>query len=95
VAAQLVLTSCEHALDLRLKVDCPVAWLSPPDDARAAIQLPGGRGGLVVHPQHRDDAAAIEEMLKRLNGLDLAEPFARVREAVAEARKLGVSQRAA
>lgn len=95
VAVQLIVTSCEQALDLRLKIDCPVAWLAPADDGRAAIQLPGGRGGLVCHPQRPGDGPAVEELLGQISGLDLAEPFARIREAVTEARKLGLTNRAA
>jgi hypothetical protein len=94
VAVQLVVTSCEPALDLRLKIDCPVVWLAPPEEGRAGLPLPNGRGGLVCHPQHPGDAAAVEELLKQVN-LDLAEPFARIREAVTEARKMGITNRAA
>jgi hypothetical protein len=96
VPVQLVVTTCEHALDLRLRLEVPVVWLAPPDDARAAgplaVPLPGGRGALVCHARHPGDAAAVRELLARLDGsLDLSEPFARVREAVAEARKMGVT----
>ena len=38
----------------------------------------------------------ITQMLERVDSaVDLAEPFARIREAVAEARKMGVTNRAA
>src|SRR5262249_18989159 len=96
VPVQLVMTTCEHALDLRLRLEVPVAWLAPPDDARAsgplAVPLPSRRAALVCHARHPGDAAAVRELVERLDGsLDLSEPFARVREAVAEARKMGVT----
>ena len=46
--------------------------------------------------KYPDDKAAIDERLDRVDSaVDLAEPFARIREAVIEARKLGVTSRAA
>ena len=94
VPVQLVVTTCEHALDLRLKLEVPVVWLAPADDPRAAgplaVPLPGGRGSLICHDRHPADVATVRDLLARLDGsLDLTEPFARVREAVAEARKMG------
>ncbi len=94
VAAQYVLTCCEEALDLRLKIDCPVAWLAPADDPRAALQLPNGTGGLVCHSSQPGDVAALQELLQQIEGnLDLREPFSRIREAITEARKMGVTSR--
>ena len=52
-----------------------------------------GRAALVVRPE---DAARVPELLAGLDeGFNLGEPFGRVREAVAEARRLGVAGRAA
>src|SRR5262249_9238800 len=82
---QLVVTTCEHALDLRHKLDVPVACLLGPDDARGAVALPGGKGTLLCHPKHPGDPEAIRQLLASLDGLDLAEPFTRIKEAVAEA----------
>jgi hypothetical protein len=95
VGVQLVVTTCEHALDLRLKLDVPVAVLVAPDDSRAAVPLPGGRGALVCHPRHPEDAGTITNLLAGLGGVDLAEPFNRIKEAIAEARKMGVANRPA
>jgi hypothetical protein len=100
VAVQLVVTTCEAALDLRLKLDVPVVWLVPPESENAsgplAVPLPGNRGSLVCHARHPGDVEAVRGLLSVLEGsLDLAEPFARIREAVAEARKLGAATRAA
>jgi hypothetical protein len=51
---------------------------------------------VLCHPRFPQDAAAVKEMLERLEGLvDPAEPFARIREAMGEARKMGVTKSAA
>jgi hypothetical protein len=100
---QLLVTDQEHVLDLRLKVEVPVLWLAAADDPRgAALASAGaavalaerGRGPLLRHPRYPGDEAAARDLLARLDGgLDLAEPFARIREAIGEARKLGVTSR--
>ena len=100
VPVQLVVTTCEHALDLRHKLEVPVAWLVAGDDPRAreagAVPLPGGRAALVCHARHPEDVEAIGKLLETINGgVDLAEPFGRVKEAIAEARKMGVTGRSA
>jgi len=92
VPAQLIVTDRELVLDLRLKVEAPVAWLAPLEEPRATVRT--ARGGLVFHPRFQGDAAAMREMLQRIDStFDLAEPFQRIREAISEARKLGVASR--
>ena len=90
LAIQMVVTTCEAALDLRLKLEVPVVWLAPPDDCRTggslAVELPESRGVLVCHPRHGEDVAIARQLLADSNGLDLVEPFARIREAIVEAR---------
>lgn len=97
VPAQLVLTDREEVLDLRLKVEAPVAWLAPPDATRLtglARSAAGGRGPVLCHPRFEGDAPVVRGLLDRLDAtFDLAEPFQRVREAVAEARKMGAAAR--
>jgi len=103
VPVQLVVTDKETVLDLRLKLETPVLWLAPPDDAHATAMAAGGaavwpakdkRGPIVCHPQFPADVTATRELLERLEPLlDLAEPFTRVREAISEARKMGVTSR--
>jgi hypothetical protein len=99
VPVQLVVTTCEHALDLRLKLEVPVAWLAAADVAQAkgplALPLPNGRDALVCHERHPGDVQTIGNLLASLGGVDLAEPFNRVKEAITEARKMGVTGRAA
>jgi len=60
------------------------------------VTLPGDRGVLLCHARHPADVAAIQKVLAELDpGFDLAEPFSRVKEAIAEGRKMGVSKPAA
>jgi hypothetical protein len=95
---QLVLTDTEAVLELRERLDVPVGWVmssSESDVGTIAIPAKAGRGPVVVHPRHADDAACVKEMLARTEGVaDLAEPFCRIREAMTEARKSGVSRAA-
>jgi hypothetical protein len=98
-----VLTDREAALDLRLKVEVPVLWLVAEEDAGASgvaagpgtLTLPGGRSLLVCHPRFPGDVVPARELLAALETLDLTEPFGRIREAIAEARRTGVTSRAA
>lgn len=95
VPVQLVVTTCEHALDLRLRIETPVVCLLPPNDARSsgelAVRLPHDRGSLVCHPQFAKDLDAVRELVTKAEGMDLSEPFNRIKIAITEARSLGVS----
>jgi hypothetical protein len=101
IPPQLVLTDNGFALDLRSRLEVPVVWVMTAEDEippEASVVLPASasRGPVVCHPRYPQDVAAAGEILAGLEGLiDLAEPFARVREAMTEARKMGVSGRAA
>jgi hypothetical protein len=101
--AQLILTDTFDSLGLRRCVGVPVVWVAPADDPRAAdltgrgaqVRLAGGRGVVYAHPDYADDVPPLRDVFERLGGVDVVEPFARIREAVAEARKMGVTHRAA
>jgi hypothetical protein len=96
--AQVVLTDTADAWPLRRVVDVPVVWVAPPGDAADGVVVrpaTGYRGPLMAHPDFPDDAPRLKDLFERLSGLDVAEPFARIRDAIAEARKMGVTQRAA
>lgn len=103
-AATLILTDSREALDLRRSVETPVAWVAPagnPEAARLAaaglaVRDAGpGRGPVLAHPDFAGDVTACVELFRQIGSLDLAEPFQRIREAIVEARKMGVTQRAA
>jgi hypothetical protein len=99
VSVQLILTDTEAVLELRHKLEVPVVWVTGPADVVSGpVVLPAkaGRGPVVIHPRFSTDLPVVREMLAGVEGLiDLAEPFTRIREAVGEARKMGVTSRAA
>jgi hypothetical protein len=102
--AGLILTDCASALDLRLRVESPVVWLAAPEDPAAARMTEAGlcvrpagngRGAVLCHARYPADVALVREMLDKVDGMvDPAEPFARIREAMGEARKMGVTKAA-
>jgi hypothetical protein len=93
---RLLVTDTEKVLEVRRKLDVPLAWIAP--EGLAEPIQPAGlpiRGRIHGHAAFPDDAPAIIEVLDRVAGLlDLAEPFGRIREALAEARKLGLARAA-
>jgi hypothetical protein len=102
---RLLITNTRQALAIRRHIDVPVVAVMPRDENAIAsdpnssiILLP------VDHPSVRmlynggyaGEAEAIRALLLRIDSaLDLNEPFARIREAMSEARKMGVTSRAA
>jgi hypothetical protein len=92
---QLIVTDCAMALDLRLRLDVPVVWLAPAGETPVGfgepVRPPTQKNGAVFrHLRFPEDASAVSDLLERLGGtLDLAEPLARIRAAMGEARKLG------
>jgi hypothetical protein len=100
IPVQLLVTDRAAVLDLRHKLECPILWLAAAGDAQALafaergttkVASPSGRNTLVCHARFPEDGDRTREMLRRLDaGFDLAEPFARIREALGEARKMGV-----
>jgi hypothetical protein len=103
-SAGLILTDCAAALDLRLRLEVPVVWLAPANDPTAVKMTEAGlcvrpaageRGPVLCHPRFPGDVTAVREMLEKVDGMvDPAEPFARIREAMGEARKMGVTKAA-
>jgi hypothetical protein len=99
VKPDLIVTDVPAALPLRIRIEIPVVALrsqgpmlpetTPFDHARAA-------GGLILPTRFVGDRTAVTEILDRVDtAVDLGEPFARIKEAIAEARKMGVANRAA
>jgi hypothetical protein len=100
VPVDLIVTDREAVLDLRLKMDVPVVYVAPAIGP-AALANPivcrgtAERGPVVCHPAFPADADAVRDLVSRVESVvDLAEPFARIREAIAEARKMGVTRAA-
>lgn len=93
----LIITDSIPALALRHHFAVPVLALpglgyEPTSDYRILHHDRCSRAMLTTHQL----ATQLHEHLERIDpAVDLAEPFTRIREAVAEARKLGVTSRAA
>jgi hypothetical protein len=103
VAPHFVITDREPVLDVRLVLEVPVLWLASANDPIAEDLAEEGacvrpasadKGSILCHPRFSADLSPARELLERLEGqLDLAEPFTRIREAMGEARKQGVTSR--
>jgi hypothetical protein len=92
---QWVLVDNPVALDLRWRVEMPVGlWYPVVDPDRPMPGLPV-RERVYCHAQFPEDVALLREQFDKVGQLDLAEPFVRIRDAMAEARKMGVTTRAA
>lgn len=96
----LIVTDSPAALGLRGRVDVPTVSLQPPTEGPPAetvpLTHPRSSVPLLVGNRFVGDTANITQLLERVDpAVDLAEPFARIREAVTEARKSGVTNRAA
>jgi hypothetical protein len=88
-AAHWLLVDDSRALDLRLHVAAPVAlWCSVDETPPGHAIQPR----LFAHPSYPDDAPAIRAHIEKMGPFDLGEPFARIREAMSEARKLGIAR---
>jgi hypothetical protein len=95
--AQLIVTDTAAALDVRLKLEVPVVWFGQDPNAGSGelvVSTSGGKGSLYRHAQFPGDRDVVRAALERLDGtLDWAEPFGRIREAIVEARRMGVTNR--
>ncbi len=95
----LIVTDSPPALALRARIEIPVIALAAPGTTLTdAITFAHARspGGLLLSGRFASDRDLVAALLERVDSaVDLAEPFARIREAVGEARKMGVTNRAA
>jgi hypothetical protein len=92
---QWLLVDNPMALDLRLRVEFPVGlWYSVVDPDQP---IPGliVQSRLYCHSHFPTDVPILKQIVEKLGQFDFAEPFARIREALTEARKMGVTNRAA
>lgn len=102
---QILFTDSLTALPIRSRLEIPVVGVVPQDDPSVAF-LPAERVArisndrstvpLLYDPRQVGDADRIRDLLERVDpGMDVSEPFTRIREAMLEARKMGVTSRAA
>ncbi len=96
---ELIITDVPDALPLRSRVEMPVVALRPVTGANGdahSFEHPRGSTGFLILQRGTPELPAVLQLLDRVDpAVDLTEPFARIREAVAEARKMGVTSRAA
>lgn len=97
-AAQLLVTDRPAVLSVRRRVETPTVYIAPPGaEADASLLLmraaDSDRPAVYGSPEFPDDLPAVRELLGQIGPfLDLLEPFARIREAVVEARRAGASR---
>jgi hypothetical protein len=95
----LIVTDTPAVLPLRSRVEVPVVGVADGSSelpGTFAVTDPRTSKSLLFPATHPADRELIEQRLAQLDpALDLEEPFRRIREAVAEARKMGVTSRAA
>jgi hypothetical protein len=94
----LIVTDTLSMLPLRSRVEVPVVTLDSSSAFPGTIVVVDPRNSqpLLYPASHPADRSLIEERLALVDPVvDLTEPFQRIREAVAEARKMGVTSRAA
>jgi hypothetical protein len=96
----LIIADRLPALSLRERLNVPVIAVrqgpGEADDDFISFRHARCSAMLVMDAKHAADREEIEARLERVDtAVDLAEPFARIREAVAEARKTGAVNRAA
>lgn len=95
----LIVTDRPAVLELRPHVSVPVVWVSRSDaisseSAGIDVSRESHRPALVVHSRYPADLELVRTSLGQIDEtFDLLEPFGRIREAVAEARKQGVTAR--
>lgn len=102
--AHLLVTDSVNVLPLRSRVEVPVVAAVPDgqlpvssaERALATFGHPRSSLPLTLDMRWASDEGLVRALLEKVDAaLDLAEPFARIREAMGEARKMGVTSRAA
>ncbi len=94
----LIVTDIPTTLRLRARIEIPVIGIRSSHSFPETITLdhPRTSTGLLLHSSYLNDQPKVIALLDRVDtAVDLSEPFARIREAIAEARKMGVNNRAA
>jgi hypothetical protein len=94
----LIVTDVPAILRLRSRIEIPVAAIRSQNPAPMTLPLDHSRTatGLLLPAQYPTDLQTVTVLLDRVDtSVDLNEPFARIREAIAESRKMGANNRAA
>ncbi|MCE9530426.1 MAG: hypothetical protein K8T89_04740 [Planctomycetes bacterium] len=104
-SVHLLITDSLDVLPIRSRLEVPVLAVLPPENqdvsflpAERVTRLPREKlsTALYFDPRKQGDLEQIQALLDRIDtSLDFAEPFSRIREAMVEARKMGVTSRAA
>jgi len=95
---ELIVTDIPVVLRLRSRIDIPVTAIRAQNSIPESLPLDHPRisTGLLLPARFSTDQQTVIALLDRVDSaVDLSEPFARIREAIAEARKMGASNRAA
>lgn len=97
----MVVTNVPLALATRNFVSMPVIAATsesdvPPPFGMSILSHPRCRGSILMSEKHLADRPRIDQLLSQIDAsVDLLEPFLRIKEAMSEARKMGVMNRAA
>lgn len=104
-ASQLIVTDNLNVLPVRARLEVPVVALLNPELTNVSdlgiathprVNHARSQSPLLIDPRYPDDVHTVPSLLDRLDSaLELTEPFTRIRDAIAEARKMGVTSRAA
>lgn len=92
---QCVILDNPLALDVRLRIEIPVALkhaVFDPDQPPPGLLI---QSQIYCHHRYPEDIAPVRAMIEKLGAFDFAEPFARIRGAMNEARRMGVATRGA
>lgn len=94
IRPDLIVTDCPAVLGLRSRIDIPVIGIGIGGNS-VAFSHALSKEPLLLPARFASDEAIVVARLEGVDpAVDLTEPFARIREAVAEARKMGVSRAA-
>jgi hypothetical protein len=102
--AHILVTDSLNVLPIRQRLDIPVIGLVPEEQLPAfntdrplkVLSHPRAQARIVIDARQGSEEMLIRTMLDRTDpAMELSEPFARIREAMGEARKMGVTSRAA
>ena len=97
IRPDLIVTDCLPMLGLRSRIEIPVIGVMKDDPADAmTFEHPRSSTPLLLPTMYASDEPTVIQRREAVDpAVDLAEPFERIREAVAESRRMGGAGRAA